>query len=192
MINDALMYSGKVTVQVKNMKTKKIVSERVIKNAGTINLFEFLCNCLLGQYESSKKPNYLDASAQAYNLTTNQNTSGFQSDLFYRSILNDSNKAKITEQVILDDGTLASVFNWHVKFSAALLRNQLNDEARTNGITSLALFTNPNLVDNNEAMLAWVNLINEAGAIEPIQISENQTILVEWDLSFNNYVKNSI
>lgn len=62
-IKDGLGYSGKVTLKTYSTKTKKIINERVIKNTGTVNLFKFLCSCLIQQYDSSSAPKYLGAAA---------------------------------------------------------------------------------------------------------------------------------
>ena len=63
-------------------------------------------------------------------------------------------------------------------------------EAQANGVTALALFNSPNMQDVSSSMLAWINLTTESGELDPIYIQDNQAILVEWDLSFDNYIKN--
>ena len=53
-------YIGKVTLTKYDNKRKKVISKTVTKNNGTKNLFHFLCASLVGQYDISKRPQYID------------------------------------------------------------------------------------------------------------------------------------
>ena len=68
----------------------------------------------------------------------------------------------------------------------------MDEGARSNGLVALALFNSPDLSDSTSSMLAWINLTDVNGDPDPIMIEDNQAILIEWDLSFDNYIKNII
>ena len=173
MVNNNLIYSGKVTITLRDEKNKSVVKKRVYKNAGTTNLFRFLCNCLIGSFEGNKRPSYLDASNSIYELNQASDLPIFETNLYYRSILSNSNIAKQNETILLDSNQTKILSNWHVKYSASILRNQLDETARTDGITTLALFNSPNFSDNSDSILAWINLLDEDGVVEPLFIQEN-------------------
>ena len=68
----------------------------------------------------------------------------------------------------------------------------MDETAREAGIKALALFNSPDLSDKSTAMLAWINITDDQGNPDPIKIDNNQAILIEWDLSFDNYIRNII
>ena len=189
-LNNSFTYNGSVTIKVKDMKSKQILEIRHIKNAGTKNLFKFLCECLIGDYVANSRPRYLDASANAFAFTGE--SSGFSNNLYYRSILNSSNLVKEENGVRLTSQSTVVLENYHARYSTTILRNQMDKTARNDGLVALALFNSPDLSDSTSSMLAWINLTDAAGNPAPIIIEDNQAILIEWDLSFDNYIKNII
>lgn len=192
-LNNSFAYNGQVTIKVKDMKSKKILETRHIKNAGTKNLFKFLCECLIGDYIANSRPRYLDASANQYNFSEGSGQiNPFENNLYYRSILNNSNIVREENQVKLTSQITTTLENYHARYSATILKNQMDETARKDGITSLALFNSPDLSDKSTTMLAWINITNDQGNPDPINIGDNQAILIEWDLSFDNYIKNII
>lgn len=181
----SIYYTGTVTIKLKNLKTNKILDTRVIKNAGTSNLFQYLCSCLIGQFEANNRPRYLDASSLLYSTTSGYN---FNSNLAYRSIISNSNLASNSEEITTSSGGTYNEIVWHAKYSATILRNQLDTAAQTEGIKSLALFNSPVIdADNSGSLLAWIDILED-----PIIIGDKQAILIEWDMSFSNYIKNAL
>lgn len=193
-INNPVSYSGVVTIKIQDTKSKKIISSRVIKNAGTKYLFEFLCNCLTGTFDNQKYPRYLDASDTIINAETANTPQEFNSALYFRSILTSSNVLEIPGYTILNDGgnTPVGYSNFHSKFSCTIMLGQI--KTSTSGaaadIKALALCNSPSSSDNTSSILAWVNLLNDTGEAAGIQIDNNQAILIEWDMCFNNYISN--
>lgn len=179
----SLSYNGKVTIKTYDKKRKKIVNTKIIKNNGTLNLFKFLCNCLIGQYTSNNRPRYLDASASVIKPSTETEITEFKSCLYYRSILTPANLLETkTNTLETSSGNIESA-NVYVKFSTQILKGQLDSTSADQGIKSLVLTNSPQMEDSTSSVLAWINLP------EDITIGENQTVLIEWDLSFNNYIK---
>ena len=74
--NNNFIYSGNVTLKVKDIKSKKIIETRHIKNAGTKNLFKFLCDCLTGTFIANNRPRYLDGSASKYSFNEEYRAQG--------------------------------------------------------------------------------------------------------------------
>ena len=68
----------------------------------------------------------------------------------------------------------------------------MDETAKVAGLSALALFNSPDLSDNSSTLLAWINITDDLGNPTPINIENNQAILIEWDLSFDNYIKNII
>lgn len=192
-LNNSFAYNGQVTIKVKDIKSKKILETRYIKNAGTKNLFRFLCECLIGDYVANNRPRYLDASAHQYHFSESPGqVESFDSNLYYRSILNTANIAREENQVRLTSQSTMILENYHARYSSTILLNQMDGDAREIGISSLALFNSPDLADKSTTMLAWINITDDQGNEDPIIINDNQAIFIEWDLSFDNYIKNII
>ena len=192
-LNNSFTYNGSVTIKVKDMKSKKILETRHIKNAGTKNLFRFLCECLIGDYVANSRPRYLDASSSQYKFNEGSGqVSGFSTNLYYRSILNNANIVREENQVKLTSQVTQTLENYHARYSATILKNQMDETAKVDGLSALALFNSPDLSDNSSTLLAWINITDDLGNPTPINIDNNQAILIEWDLSFDNYIKNII
>lgn len=192
-LNNSFTYNGSVTIKVKDMKSKKILETRHIKNAGTKNLFKFLCECLIGDYVANSRPRYLDASSSQYQFNEGSGqVSGFSTNLYYRSILNNANIVREENQVKLTSQVTQTLENYHARYSATILKNQMDETAKVDGLSALALFNSPDLSDNSSTLLAWINITDDLGNPTPINIENNQAILIEWDLSFDNYIKNII
>ena len=122
--NNNFIYSGNVTLKVKDIKSKKIIETRHIKNAGTKNLFKFLCDCLTGTFIANNRPRYLDGSASKYSFNEEKGTiATFNSNLYYRSILTNPNIAKEENEIKLDNQEIKILENWHVKYSTKILKN---------------------------------------------------------------------
>lgn len=187
-VSPSISYSGKVNIKVYDMKKKKILSSKTIKNHGTINLFKFLCSCLINQYESNNRPRYLDASASLIETSNATKINNFNSCLYYKSILNNSNLLhQELETITTEEGERLSE-NYYCKFSATILKGQLIGYEDEYSIKSLVLSNSQSKYDNTNSILAWINL--KEG--EEISIGDSQAILIEWELSFNNYVTNAI
>ena len=183
----SISYTGKVTVKKYDTKRKKVISTQIIKNAGTKNLFKFLCECLIGNYTLNNRPRYLDASHNAIQ-STDGNATSFSSNLYYRSILNNSNLVYIDEAIPLSTGETLNVSYPHIRYSCTILRGQLDSDALNEGINSLVLCNSPSINDTSDSILAWISLNED----ETITIENNQALLIEWDLSFDNYISNSL
>lgn len=123
-LNNSFAYNGQVTIKVKDIKSKKILETRHIKNAGTKNLFKFLCECLIGDYIANNRPRYLDASASLYSFNESSGQiTPFENNLYYRSILNNSNIVREENQVKLTSQITTTLGNYHARYSAIILKN---------------------------------------------------------------------
>ena len=194
-INNPVSYSGVVTIKIQDTKSKKTISSRVIKNAGTKYLFQFLCNCLTGTYDNQKYPRYLDASDTIIDAQTANTPKEFNSALYFRSILTSANVLELTGQTLLNTGgnDLVDYSNFHSKFSCTIMLGQIKTSASGGAVApikALALCNSPSSSDNTSTILAWVNLLDADGEEDPIEIGNNQAILIEWDMCFNNYISN--
>lgn len=181
-IDDNFIYSGNVTLSVKDIKRNKIIQTKHIKNAGTEYLFKFLCNCLAGTFDGTKKPRYLDASDSQY-------SNNLSSNLYYRSILTNIKVIPSSESITLQDGSTINIPQYHVRYSATILQNQVNSAKKT--IKCLVLCNSPDYSDVTSSILAYIDIADENGE-NGIEIGDNQALIIEWDLSFNNYIKNQL
>lgn len=182
-IDKPITYSGNVILKMVDLRTKKVISQKFIKNAGTYSLFRFIGSCLINQFESNNRPRYIDASAA---LTTLDNIGlHFTSTLYYRSLINNIKLEDESHSITLQNSTTFTQVLPHVKYSTTILKGQIQSN---NKIKSLVLSNSPDISDNSESILAWINLPED----DQIEIGDNQALFVEWDLSFNNYVSNEL
>ena len=181
-IDDNFIYSGNVTLSVKDIKRNKIIQTKHIKNAGTEYLFKFLCDCLAGNFDGTKKPRYLDASDSQY-------SNNLSSNLYYRSILTNIKVIPSSQNIKLQDESNISITQYHVRYSATILQNQINSSK--NVIKCLMLCNSPDQTDVSSSILAHINIADDNGE-NGIEIGDNQALIIEWDLSFNNYIKNQL
>ena len=176
-IKDGLGYSGKVTLKTYSTKTKKIIKEKVIKNTGTVNLFKFLCSCLIQQYESSGAPKYLGAAVSEITYTENSisNIATPVSALSYKSKL--SNTQLIQSEVATEEADITG-FNWHAVFTGTILYGQLRSAETP--IRSFQLYATASSQELSTP-LAYINLT------EDLYLRAGEALIVEWDMSFNNW-----
>lgn len=182
-IDKPITYSGNVILKIVDLHTKKVISQKFIKNAGTYSLFKFIGNCLINQFETNNRPRYIDASAEL--TTLDSNGLHFTSTLYYRSLINNIKLEDESHSITLQNSTIFTQLLPHVKYSTTILKGQIQSN---NQIKSLVLSNSPDISDNSESILAWINLPET----DQIQIGDNQALFVEWDLSFNNYVSNEL
>lgn len=184
-----LVYSGKVSIKKFNTRTKKVLSTYNVKNAGTVGLFNYLCDCLIGQGKPENRPRYLDASKDLLIVQDEYNVN-FSSALYYRSLIQDSAKRNFQDTITLTSGESATFNLPHIQYTAVILASQLQSSTE---IKSLALYNTPDMRDNssNSSLLAWINIPESTESIE-LTLEENQALFIEWDLSFNNYVTNDV
>lgn len=176
-ITNGLGYSGVVTIKTYSIKNSKILRQQIIKNRGTVDLFKFLCSCLIQQYNGNNAPRYLDASTETIKFKDNSisELEPISPALSYKSKL--SNIQLVSDFV---DSTYADISgkNWHAVFSANIVFGQLR--SATAPIKSLQLYASQSSQDVITP-LAYINLEEE------IQLKAGEALIVEWDMSFNNW-----
>lgn len=192
-LNNSFTYSGKVTINKIDIKSKRIIETKIIKNAGTKSLFKFLCDCLTGNFSQNSYPRYLDASSRQVYAASKTTNNQYESCLYFRSILETSNVVEVSGNTLLSDNSSDQVpyTNYHVKYATTIMLGQIKQsETTVSEINSLFLCADASKQDTSDNVLAWINLVDANGESDPIQIGTNQAILIEWDMSFDNLIPN--
>ena len=187
-------YSGKVTVTV--VDDRKVVSRKVGHNAGGQPLFQFLAQCLCGNYENTKPLQPLkiklfynkatDTTAATTNIGnwvgSDSNTSIEEaSNFIFVNAPSATEEIKITDKqgnLVAKNGYKA-ILHFRVPFSF-VTRNEINqiclyaqDESDPKRYSAYYLFTD----STDEKNLAPIKVNNQ-------QASYN--LIIEWELSIAN------
>lgn len=187
-------YSGKVTVTV--VDDRKVVSRKVGHNAGGQPLFQFLAQCLCGNYENTKSLQPLkirlfynkatDTTAATTNINnwvgSDSNTSIEEaSNFIFVNAPSATEEIKITDKqgnLVAKNGYKA-ILHFRVPFSF-VTRDEINqiclyaqDESDPKIYSAYYLFTD----SKNKEKLAPIKVNNQ-------QASYN--LIIEWELSISN------
>ena len=187
-------YSGKVTVTV--VDDRKVVSRKVGHNAGGQPLFQFLAQCLCGNYENTKplqplkiKLFYNKAETVADAITNINNWVGSDSNTSIEEASNFIfvNAPSATEEIKITDkqGNLVAkngykaILHFRVPFSF-VTRDEINqiclyaqNESDPKRYSAYYLFTNS----------------TDAEKLAPIKVNNQQAsynLIIEWELSIAN------
>lgn len=170
-----LNYNGIVTLKLINQRNKRIKSVKTIHNNGTKNLFNYLCNALKGTILSNGAPKAIDACKYTFE---DSNLAAIKTSLAYRVLI--SGKSIIND--FKDDKN--ENYDYITRFSAiipysAILSDAIEGNKST--IKNLQLHSHLSQKDNEESLLAYINLGDDS-----IEISEGEALLVEWNIGFKN------
>ena len=187
-------YSGKVTVTV--VDDRKVVSRKVGHNAGGQPLFQFLAQCLCGNYENTKPLQPLKIKL-FYNNATNENDAitniqnWVKSEGDFTSIVSASNfifvnVAGATEEIKDEEGNkngYKAILHFRVPFSFVT-----HDE-----INQICLYAQNESNDKNYSAyyLFTADKVDSTGTkkLAPIKVNNQQAsynLIIEWELSISN------
>lgn len=174
---DFAKYSGKVTIS--SYLGDRLIQTETSHNAGLPKLFQFIGNCLQGNWSNAKsnRPCKLvllrtaDAESRQINSPLDTATSDYWSEDYAISspIIYDS--AAIIQRT--GETTSAVTYHFRVPFLSLISGSQIKK--------LLLLPTNPSSYQTDACAYYILN--------EPIQVPEsggNFTVIVEWTLTFNN------
>lgn len=171
---DAINYKGIVSLKVIDYKSKRLKKQATIHNNGSDTLFYFLCNCLAKNYSEDYAPLAIDAFANTYSNTSNEDA--LQSALAYRVLLSSQNVIKDLK-IKLDD-TIITTYSYAVKFSTIIPYALIINSEKN--IKCLQLHAKLSQADKLNSLLAWVNI--DGG----IEVKDGEALLVEWNMGFAN------
>lgn len=163
----SIVYNGNVTIKlVKDGKTLKTVKKH---NTGCPELFDFLSNCLMGDFVASKTPKVLMGyNSDGTPTKENLGTKALSTFVPYADIakINDGDNCKV-----------------EYKFNVpSLIVN-----TAVGNINVLALFNSSNANVPTPVPSAFVKL-ESAKEITPEMISSGINIIIIWDMLFSNPV----
>lgn len=171
--HNCIEYKGKITVSV--LENERVLSKNIYYNNGTNKLFAFLTNCLSGDFNTARanRPCRLvlltTADEEAEYITdskpTDNNYSNYWSETYYAAPPVYYGKAPTT-------------LGNKITYSFRVPFLQLQGGAK---IKKMALV--PELSSEVDDICAYYVLGSE---IEVPTVGGNFTILVDWELSFNN------
>lgn len=183
-------YSGKVTVTV--VDDRKVVSRKVGHNAGGQPLFQFLAQCLCGNYENTKPLQPLKIK------------------LFYNNATNENDAITNIQNWVKSEGDFTSVVSASnfVFVNAPSVTKEIKDEkGNKNGYKAILHFRVPfSFVTHTEINQICLYAQNEVDPkkysayylfkdstnkqkLAPIKVDNQQTsynLIIEWELSISN------
>ena len=187
-------YSGKVKVTV--VDDRKVVSRNVGHNAGGQPLFQFLAQCLCGNYENTKplqplkiKLFYNKAETVADAITSIQNWVKSEGD--FTSVVSASNFIFVnapgaTEEIADEEGNkngYKAILHFRVPFSF-VTHTEINQ---------ICLYAQNESDDKKYSAyyLFTTDKVDSAGTkkLAPIKVNNQQTsynLIIEWELSISN------
>ena len=166
--SNVIGYIGKVTLKKYDTKRKRIISQTEVKNNGTKHLFHFLCASLIGQYDPSKRPQYIDVCSTTIGWTD----SGVVTEDIKNTNL--SYRSKLSNTAVIVDEQRQS---YRVRYQAIISYGQLLNASST--INSILLYPNKDMQDK-QSVMAYINLK------QPERLDPGQSFLIDWELQFSN------
>lgn len=180
----ALGYTGTLTVRLQH--GKNTLSNKTYHNAGTKNLFKFLCSCLAGEFTNSDRPcriRLFGSNGCDGTPATFSNTAENWSDSLTPILLNDT-PATIDATAI--DGISGTEY-YNTRFHFRIPFSYVN-QSETTKIYKAALFSETS--SNYQGMLAWFLFTTEDGSafdpIDLVDLSGNFSIVIEWTMTLTN------
>lgn len=164
--NNSMVYTGIVTLS-RCIKGQKIKCAR-LKNAGSLALFDFLSDCLIGDFDAAaaKKPNKIRLLKKDTTLDTEtyQDKSGF---IFVSNVPEKSNiKATI--------GT--------VRYSFIITREQLVSDFDYIGLYPANAVNDETSIDNYAAIVSVPDSISTSFATG----TDTTALIIDWELNISN------
>ena len=187
-------YSGKVTVTV--VDDRKVVSRKVGHNAGGQPLFQFLAQCLCGNYENTKPLQPLkirlfynkatDTTAATTNISnwvgSDSNTSIEEaSNFIFVNAPSATEEIKITDKqgnLVAKNGYKA-ILHFRVPFSF-VTRNEINQ---------ICLYAQNEIDPKRYSAYYLFTDSTDAEKLAPIKVNNQQAsynLIIEWELSIAN------
>lgn len=161
-----IVYSGNVTVKlVKDGKTLKTVKKH---NTGCSELFDFLSECLMGNFVQGKMPKVLMGYYNNEDPTaTSLGTKVLSTFVPYADI----------DKISVEDDNYKVEYKFNIP---ALIVN-----TSTHPINVLALFNMNNANESASVPSAFIKL-DSSKEITPDMVSSGVNIIVLWDMQFSN------
>ena len=182
-------YSGKVTVTV--VDDRKVVSRKVGHNAGGQPLFQFLAQCLCGNYENTKplqplkiKLFYNKATDTTAAITNINNWVGSDSNTSIEEASNFIfvNAAGATEEIVDEEGNkngYKAILHFRVPF-AFVTQNEVNQ---------ICLYAQSENDDKKYSAYYLFKDSKNKEKLAPIKVNNQQAsynLIIEWELSIAN------
>ena len=182
-------YSGKVTVTV--VDDRKVVSRKVGHNAGGQSLFQFLAQCLCGNYENTKplqplkiKLFYNKATDTTAATTNINNWVGSDSNTSIEEASNFIfvNAAGATEEIVDEEGNkngYKAILHFRVPFSF-VTKNEVNQ---------ICLYAQNENDDKKYSAYYLFKDSKDEKKLAPIKVNNQQAsynLIIEWELSIAN------
>jgi hypothetical protein len=171
---DGIGYEGKVTLTLKSKN--HIIESKTYKNSGTIKLFQFLGNCLIGAYDQARplRPMQIallsnpaaDLSTALEEPTTNiEMRTSFQPLAQLPRLISDDTSAQVSViySFELDSSSIESDFN------------------------QIALYSES--ADSPEKFSAYYFLVDGNGNLSPMNPADwsaTAVLLIDWELTLSN------
>ena len=184
--NDSIKYKGTIGVSI--LKNGKIIKTNKFHNNGRYPLFQFLCECLRGNYKNAEpfRPKYIslfNVSSAEYEKYKNGNTS-------INNLFNSGNRTTIGAisfkgtpylNVSQDgiNGTATLTYTFSIPFI-----NLRNTDAN-----AIALYGNENWDTSYINPSAYYINVNSDGKLTKLigeSLGSNYSVLVDWTMTFEN------
>ena len=168
-----IVYSGNVTIKlVKDGKTLKTVKKH---NTGCSELFDFLSECLMGNFVQGKMPKVL----MGYYLASGEPT---------KTNLGKKVLSTLVHYSDIDKISVGDSYKVEYKFNIPALIVNIDSE-NSESVNVLALFDMKNANESAPVPSAFIKLDSNK-EITPEMVSSGINIIVLWDMQFSNPTSN--
>lgn len=164
--NSGMVYQG--TVTIKTIKNNKIIKTIRTHNNGTLNLFNFLTNCLLETYEPTGVPKFIKLF---YGTTGNKTPET-------ATLLTSQMQPRVSKNIIIDSSNTTS----SAVLTFLVPRTSINSEG-ANKCNIIALYNTKNSSQEKSGYSAFVVLKDE---IDLSKIDVGTNLLITWTLKLSN------
>lgn len=183
-LNQSISYFGKVTVRIQ--KGDKIISTKTSHNEGKAELFEFLIDCLNGNYQKDNRPTRVRVFRKIGGESVD--TPNFSKDTVlcpgvYLDGLSTIDRSQTTKRTI----------TYHFRIPFTIL--SLGQPGETAEFCKLALYSNENSNNSNIDKPSAIFLFTTKDAAgnliwDPItidnKVNSNYSIIIDWSLTLGN------
>lgn len=172
--SNSLAYRGDITIQL--LRGKKVYKTIKTHNAGELPLFEFMANCLAGNYYPNKVPKFIRTFCYNDGMQDKETTKML---VPYSDLILEKNVDNVA------DPYYTVTMKFLIPFAYIMSASESN--RTTNGTNKICLYSNENSEENNGNPSASFILYNEDKSdFDYILPDGKSNVLITWVMSLRN------
>lgn len=181
-MNLGFSYSGDVKIKLLG-KNKKVSAMRTLHNEGTTDLFKFFMQCLVGSYNASNKPAFIDMYTIPYSKYKDVKDFEKPDDYTSRMLRQrvSITSSVVSEMKLPDDSNIG----WAVKFSTPIAYYDI-DTGYINGSNQRAVERGMLVITSADGTVLARVYLGSYDMKNIRSITDGQQMLIEWIMYITN------